>query len=80
MVVLVHSGLVEVLRETGADAILLGTARAGEFIGEMGVLEGGRGAPPHGRRAPVEVELIEPHAFLARVSHDPPLRTSCSSA
>ena len=26
-VVLVHSGVVEVLRETGADAILLGTAR-----------------------------------------------------
>jgi hypothetical protein len=26
-VVLVHSGLVEVLRETGSDAILLGTAR-----------------------------------------------------
>jgi CRP-like cAMP-binding protein len=34
------SGSVDVLREVGDDAIVLGTVRAGEFVGEMGVLEG----------------------------------------
>ena len=72
-VVLVHSGVVEVLRETGADAILLGSASAGEFIGEMGVLEGRPRSATVRAVSDLEVELIEPQAFLERVSHDPAL-------
>ena len=33
------SGSAEVLRQAGDDAIVLGTVNAGEFVGEMGVLE-----------------------------------------
>lgn len=72
-VVLVHSGVVEVLRETGADAILLGTAGAGEFIGEMGVLEARPRSATVRAASDLEVELIEPQAFLERVSQDPAL-------
>jgi CRP-like cAMP-binding protein len=36
------SGAVEVLRDLGGDVILLGTVRAGQFIGEMGVVENRR--------------------------------------
>ncbi|MCE3249224.1 MAG: hypothetical protein K0R41_3049 [Geminicoccaceae bacterium] len=72
-VVLVRSGRVEVLRETGGDAILLGTARAGEFIGEMGVLEARPRSATVRAATDLEVELIERTAFLERVSRDPAL-------
>jgi CRP/FNR family transcriptional regulator, cyclic AMP receptor protein len=72
-VVLVQDGRVEVLRSAGADEILLGSAGPGEFIGEMGVLEGrARGATVRAAGA-VTVELIGREAFLARVSEDPAL-------
>jgi CRP/FNR family transcriptional regulator, cyclic AMP receptor protein len=72
-VVLVRSGRVEVLRETGGDSILLGTARAGEFIGEMGVLEARPRSATVRAATELEVELIERTAFLERVSRDPAL-------
>jgi CRP/FNR family transcriptional regulator, cyclic AMP receptor protein len=39
-VVLIEAGRAEVLRAAGDGSILLGTVGPGEFIGEMGVLEG----------------------------------------
>ena len=39
----VLSGVVDVLRELDGDPILLGTVRAGQFIGEMGVVENENG-------------------------------------
>ena len=33
-VILIRSGSAEVLRESGDDAIVLGTVQAGEFVGE----------------------------------------------
>src|SRR5690606_18092190 len=38
--IMIHSGSAEVLRRAGGDSIVLGTVHAGEFVGEMGVLEG----------------------------------------
>ena len=67
------SGSVDVLREVGADAIVLGTVRAGEFVGEMGVLEGRTRSATVRAAGPVEAELIERQAFLDRVSDEPEL-------
>ena len=72
-VILMLSGSAEVLRESGDDAIVLGTVRAGEFVGEMGVLEGRvRSATVRAAEA-VEAEMIERQAFLERVSAEPEL-------
>jgi CRP/FNR family transcriptional regulator, cyclic AMP receptor protein len=72
-VILILSGSAEVLRETGDEAIVLGTVRAGEFVGEMGVLEGrARSATVRAAEA-VEADMIEHHAFLERVSVEPEL-------
>ena len=67
------AGSVEVLREVGDDAIVLGTVREGEFVGEMGVLEGRARSATVRAAAPVEAELIERQAFLDRVSDEPEL-------
>jgi CRP-like cAMP-binding protein len=69
-VVLVRSGQAEVLREVGDDRILLGMAKEGEFLGEMGVLdERPRSATVRAVSA-LEVELIGRRSFLERVSGD----------
>jgi CRP-like cAMP-binding protein len=69
-VVLVRSGQAEVLREVGDECILLGTAREGEFLGEMGVLdERPRSATVRAASA-LEVEPIGRRSFLERVSGD----------
>jgi CRP-like cAMP-binding protein len=70
---LILSGSVDVLREVGNDAIVLGMVRAGEFVGEMGVLEGRPRSATVRAASPVEAELIERQAFLDRVSDEPEL-------
>ena len=72
-VILIRSGSADVLRETGDDAIVLGTVRAGEFVGEMGVLEGRVRSATVRAAESVEAELIERQAFLERVSAEPEL-------
>lgn len=72
-VVLVRSGQVEVSREVAGTPILLGTAGDGEFVGEMGVLEGRPRSATARAASTLEVELIERRAFLERVSHEPDL-------
>ena len=69
--VLILSGSADVLREVGDDAIVLGQVHAGEFVGEMGVLEGQPRSATVRAASPVEAELIERQAFLDRVSGDP---------
>jgi CRP/FNR family cyclic AMP-dependent transcriptional regulator len=72
-VILIVSGSADVLRETGDEAIVLGTVRAGEFVGEMGVLEGRVRSATVRAAEPVEAEMIERQAFLDRVSAEPDL-------
>jgi CRP/FNR family transcriptional regulator, cyclic AMP receptor protein len=71
--VLLLSGSADVLRDAGDDAIVLGQVHAGEFVGEMGVLEGQPRSATVRAASPVEAELIERQAFLDRVSGDPEL-------
>ena len=72
-VVLIRSGRVEVIREVGADSIRLGTAQEGEFLGEMGVLEGQPRSATVIAASNLEAELIGRRGFLERVSGDPQL-------
>jgi CRP/FNR family cyclic AMP-dependent transcriptional regulator len=72
-VILILSGSADVLRETGDDAIVLGTVHAGEFVGEMGVLEGRPRSATVRAAESVEAEMIERQAFLDRVSAEPEL-------
>lgn len=72
-VILILSGSADVLRETGDDAIVLGTVRAGEFVGEMGVLEGRARSATVRAAESVEAEMIERQAFLERISSEPEL-------
>src|SRR5918996_306922 len=67
------SGSADVLRGVGDEAIVLGTVQAGEFVGEMGVLEGRPRSATVRATAPLEAELIERQAFLDRVSDEPEL-------
>jgi CRP-like cAMP-binding protein len=69
-VVLVRSGRAEVVREVGADSILLGTAKEGEFLGEMGVLNERPRSATVRAASELEVELISRRGFLERVSGD----------
>jgi len=71
--VLIRSGSADVLRDAGDDAIVLGQVHAGEFVGEMGVLEGRPRSATVRAAARVEAELIERQVFLDRVSGDPEL-------
>lgn|SRR5690606_2874775 len=72
-VVLVRSGRADVLREVGDDCILLGTAKEGEFLGEMGVLDERPRSATVRAASTLEVELISRQGFLERVSADPQL-------
>jgi CRP/FNR family cyclic AMP-dependent transcriptional regulator len=71
--ILILSGSAEVLRDAADDAIVLGTVQAGEFVGEMGVLEGRARSATVRAASPVEADLIERQAFLDRVSGEPEL-------
>lgn len=71
--VLVHAGSAEVLRDAGDQVVVIGTIHAGEFVGEMGVLDGQPRSATVRAAEPVEAELIEGEAFLDRVSNEPEL-------
>jgi CRP/FNR family transcriptional regulator, cyclic AMP receptor protein len=69
----VRSGEIEVLREVGTASMLLGHVRDGEWLGEMGVIQGrGRSATARAA-ADGEVEVLTARQFLERVSSEPAL-------
>jgi CRP-like cAMP-binding protein len=69
----VRSGEIEVLREVGATSVLLGHVRDGEWLGEMGVIEGRNRSATARATADGEVEVLTARQFLERVSSDPAL-------
>jgi CRP/FNR family transcriptional regulator, cyclic AMP receptor protein len=71
--ILILSGSADVLRQVGDDAIVLGSVHAGEFVGEMGILEGRARSATVRAATPLEADLIERQMFLERVSHEPEL-------
>lgn len=66
-------GEVEVVRELGSEAILLGRVGPDEYVGEMGVLDDRERSATLRAVSEVEAELIPRAAFLERVRTDPDL-------
>lgn len=65
------SGAVDILRELDGDTILLGAVGAGQFIGEMGIVEN-RPRNATARAAnEVEVEILTSTEFLDQIAHSP---------
>src|SRR5438552_13115422 len=61
------SGAVDIFRELDGDPILLGTVGAGQFIGEMGVVENRPRSATARAASEVEVEILTPPEFLDQI-------------
>ena len=64
-------GSVDILRELDGDPILLGTVGAGQFIGEMGVVENRPRSATARAASAVEVEILTPTEFLDQIARSP---------
>jgi CRP/FNR family cyclic AMP-dependent transcriptional regulator len=64
-------GAVDILRELDGDPILLGTVGAGQFIGEMGVVENRPRSATARAAGEVEVEILTPTEFLDQITGSP---------
>jgi CRP/FNR family transcriptional regulator, cyclic AMP receptor protein len=65
------SGAVDILRELDGDSILLGTVGAGQFIGEMGVVENRPRSATARAASEVEVEILTASEFLDQIAGSP---------
>jgi CRP/FNR family transcriptional regulator, cyclic AMP receptor protein len=65
------SGSVNILRELDGDPILLGTVGAGQFIGEMGVVENRPRSATARAASEVEAEIFTPTEFLDQIARSP---------
>ena len=65
------SGSVDILRELDGDPILLGTVGAGQFIGEMGVVENRPRSATARAASDVEAEILTPAEFLDQIARSP---------
>jgi CRP-like cAMP-binding protein len=68
-----NSGELEILREVDGASILLGRVGAGEWVGEMGVIENRPRSATARATADGEAETLTAVQFLDRVSRDPAL-------
>lgn len=67
---MILSGEAEVLKEHGDNAVVIGVAREGEFIGEMGVIEGIPRSATLRAKGDMTLDLIDEEDFLKRISED----------
>ena len=65
------SGTVDVFRELDGDPISLGTVGAGQFIGEMGVVENRPRSATARATSEVEAEFLNPTEFLDQIAGSP---------
>src|SRR5262249_59317778 len=65
------SGAVDVVRELDGDPILLGRVGAGQFIGEMGVVENRPRSATVRAASEVEAEFFNPTEFLDQIVGSP---------
>jgi CRP/FNR family transcriptional regulator, cyclic AMP receptor protein len=72
-VLLVKSGKLEVWRNVGTDSVLLGHVGSGEWVGEMGVIEGRNRSASARASEDGEAEVLTAQQFFERVSRDPVL-------
>jgi CRP/FNR family transcriptional regulator, cyclic AMP receptor protein len=65
------TGAVDILRALDGDPILLGTISAGQFIGEMGVVENRPRNATARAASEVEVEILTPIEFFDQITGSP---------
>src|SRR5947208_16295540 len=65
------SGAVDIFRELNGEPILLGTVGAGQFVGEMGVVENRPRSATARAASEVEVESFTPPEFLDQITGSP---------
>lgn len=65
------AGRVEVLKKVNSHEVVLGDVGAGEFVGEMSVIEGRPRAASVRAKTDVELRLLDRDEFTARVGHEP---------
>jgi CRP/FNR family cyclic AMP-dependent transcriptional regulator len=65
------SGAVDIVRELDGEPVLLGTVGAGEFIGEMGVVENRPRSATARAAGEVETEILTPAEFFDRIAGSP---------
>ena len=65
------SGAVDILRDLDGDLILLGMIGAGQFIGEMGVVENRSRNATARAASEVEVEILTPTEFFDQITGSP---------
>lgn len=70
-VLIIRSGVVECVKATEKGEYLLGRVRAGEILGEMGVLEHRRRNATARAKTRVTVEALAPDAFFALMEDSP---------
>jgi CRP/FNR family transcriptional regulator, cyclic AMP receptor protein len=66
----VSSGEVEVLRDVGGEHVVIGHARAGEWLGEMGVIENRPRSATARAASDGEIQALTAREFLDRVSKE----------
>ena len=64
-------GTVDIIRELDGEPILLGTVGAGQFIGEMGVVENRPRSATVRAASEVKVEFLTPTEFLDQIAGSP---------
>jgi hypothetical protein len=65
------SGTVDILRDLDGDLILLGAVGAGQFLGEMGVVENRPRNATARAATEVEVEILTPTEFFDQIAGSP---------
>ena len=65
-------GAVDIFRELDGEPILLGTVGAGQFVGEMGVVENRPRSATAQAASEVEVEILTPTEFFDQIAGSPP--------
>src|SRR6478672_9456561 len=65
------SGAVDILRELDGEPILLGRVGAGQFIGEMGVVENRPRSATARAASKVDVEILTPTEFFDQITRSP---------
>jgi CRP-like cAMP-binding protein len=70
-VFLIKEGKIEILREINLDSILLGEVEAGEWLGEMGVMETRRRSATARAASNGTAEVLTSEEFIDRVSGNP---------
>lgn len=64
------SGEVEIVRELDDESVVIGVVRTGEFVGEMGVIEGRDRSATVRASGDLSIELIDKDDFLQLISSD----------